>query len=350
MPKLPQMPLFALAALLPFGLICMAAITGGLWVWAAVLYMGVLTAGLDQLLRLTLPDAPEGAEFPAADALLIVLAFAHLAAFGLVVWALASDSGLRVGERILLGLAAGQWFGQVSNPTAHELIHRGHRAPYALGVVVYATMLFGHHASAHRLVHHRHAASADDPNSAREGETFYGFWLRAWRGSFLLGLQAETARRVGKPGPHPYWIYALLSLASLGAGFAIAGLPGVAVWALLAVYGHSQLLLADYVQHYGLTRARLLNGKLEPVHEAHSWNAPQWFSSALMLNAPRHSDHHTHPSRPYPALRMPPETAAPYLPYPLPICCTLALAPRLWQRIMDRRLVKWRNMQAQTAL
>jgi alkane 1-monooxygenase len=350
MPRLPQMPLFACAALLPFGLICAAAVQGGLWVWAAVLYMGLLTAALDQVLRHVMPDAPEGAEFPAADALLVVLGVAHLMAFALVVWALAGDSGLRLGERILLGLAAGQWFGQVSNPAAHELIHRGHRALYALGVVIYATMLFGHHASAHRLVHHRHAASVGDPNTAREGETFYAFWLRAWRGSFVQGMRAETALRAGKPGLHPYWIYGALSVISLAVGFVIAGWPGVFVWALLAVYGHSQLLLADYVQHYGLARAHLPNGKLEPVHEGHSWNAPQWFSSALMLNAPRHSDHHAHPSRPYPALRLPSETAAPYLPYPLPICCTLALAPRLWGRIMGRRLAKWRHMQAQTVL
>ena len=339
------MPLFAVAALLPFGLICLAAGFGGVWVWAAVLYMGLLTAVLDQMVRRPLPDAPEGAEFPAADALLVALGMAHLAAFPLVVWALAGPN-LSLGQKILLGLAAGQWFGQVSNPVAHELIHRGHRALYWLGVTVYATMLFGHHASAHRLVHHRHAASLEDPNTAREGETFYQFWPRAWVGSFRGGWQAEQLRRAGK-GLHPYWIYALISGASLGAGFGIAGLPGAVVWLVLALYGHSQLLLADYVQHYGLMRDTLPGGKLEPVSERHSWNAPQWFSSALMLNAPRHSDHHAHPSRPYPALRLPARGAAPYLPYPLPVCCTLALAPGVWRRMMGRRLDRWRKTTAQ---
>ncbi|QCO58051.1 alkane 1-monooxygenase (plasmid) [Pseudorhodobacter turbinis] len=344
------MPLFAIVALMPFALICLAASFGGLWVWAAVLYMTVLTATLDQAVRWVMPDAPEGAEFPAANALLVALALAHLLVFPLVVWAIAGPSGLRIGQKLLLGFAAGLWFGQVSNPCAHELIHRGNRVLYGLGVAVYASLLFGHHASAHRLVHHRFAASLDDPNTAREGETFYHFWPRAWAGSFRQGWRAEARLRVTKGGLHPYFIYLMLSLGALGVGFVVGGWVGALVWVFLALHGQTQLLLADYVQHYGLRRARLPNGKLEPVSARHSWNAPHWFSSGLMLNAPRHSDHHAHPNRPYPALRLPAKEDAPYLPYPLPVCCTLALFPRLWQRVVGRRLVKWRQLSAKQAL
>jgi alkane 1-monooxygenase len=339
------MPLFAFAALTPLWLLALAVPFGGIWVVLAFAYMGLFTALLDQFVPIVLPNAPEGTEFPATNALLVVLGLGHLLAFPMVTWAIAGPSGLALWERGLLALAAGQWFGQVSNPCAHELIHRGNRGLYALGVVVYATMLFGHHASAHRLVHHRHAASLQDPNTARLGESFYQFWPRAWAGSYRAGLHAETARRAGKTGLHPYTIYALISAGSLALGFAIAGVAGVLVWLALAIYGHSQLLLADYVQHYGLQRAMLANGKLEPVDERHSWNAPQWFSSAVMLNAPRHSDHHAHPARPYPALRLPARNAAPQLPYPLPICCSLALAPHRWKRLMARQLDRWHSTQ-----
>ena len=338
------MPLFVLAALTPLWLLALAVPFGGIWVVLALVYMGLFTALLDQFVPMVMPDAPEGAEFPAADALLVTLALGHLIALPPVTWAIAGPSGLLLWERALLALAAGQWFGQVSNACAHELIHRGNRALYALGVVVYATMFFGHHASAHRLVHHRFAASLDDPNTARANESFYQFWPRAWAGSYRAGLRAETQRRTGKR-LHPYAVYAIISAASLAVGFGVAGLAGVLVWLALGLYGHSQLLLADYVQHYGLLRKVQPDGKLEPVSERHSWNAPQWFSSALMLNAPRHSDHHAHPSRPYPALRLPARGDAPYLPYPLPLCCTLALAPRAWQRLMARRLEKWQTVQ-----
>lgn len=346
---MPRLPLFAMASLTPLWLLYLAVQFGGIWVVLAVAYMGIFTALMDQFIPLVMPDAPEGAEYPAANALLVALGLGHVLLFPLVTWAIAGPSSLALWERGLLGLAAGLWFGQVSNPCAHELIHRGNRGLYALGVVVYATMLFGHHASAHRLVHHRHAASLDDPNTARSGESFYRFWPRAWAGSYRAGLRAETVRRAGKAGLHPYTVYALISALSLALGFAVAGLAGVAVWFGLAIYGHSQLLLADYVQHYGLLRGTLPNGKLEPVDTRHSWNAPQWFSSAMMLNAPRHSDHHAHPTRPYPALRLPPHGTAPYLPYPLPICCSLALVPRRWHRIMARRLAQWQAT-AQTQL
>jgi alkane 1-monooxygenase len=101
-------------------------------------------------------------------------------------------------------------------------------------------------------------------------------------------------------------------------------------------------MLSDYVQHYGLTRARRPDGRLEPVDARHSWNAPHWFSSAFMLNAPRHSDHHAHPARPYPALRLPPATDAPHLPWPLPMACMMALCPPVWKRAIRPHLNRWR--------
>lgn len=337
---------FAAAALAPLALLALGAGLGGLWAFAGLLYMTALAACLDQIRAPLMSDAPEGAEFPAADALLVALALGHLVALPLMTQAIAGPSGLAAHERAALFLGAGLWLGQVSNPVAHELIHRGQRRLFGLGVLVYGTLLFGHHASAHRLVHHALAASAGDPNTARAGEGFYRFFLRAWAGSFARGLQAETARRGRSArGLHPYLVYALLALGSLAAATMIAGLPGLAVWAGQALHAQVQLLLSDYVQHYGLSRARRPDGGLEPMGERHSWNAPFWFSAALMLNAPRHSDHHAHPARPYPALRLPTPAEAPTLPWPLPVACTLALAPPLWRRAIRPHLAHWRGVQ-----
>ena len=340
-PPLPPMALFALAATLPLPLFA-AGLAGGPWVWPGLFYMTAFTALLDQVLSWVAPDAPEGAEFPAADPALIVLGLSHLAAMPVAVWAIAGDSGLAGWERAVLFAGFGLWCGQVSNPCAHELIHRGNRGMFRLGAAVYASLLFGHHASAHRLVHHRHAASRDDPNTARHGEGCYRFFLRAWTGSFRAGWLAEADRRMGI-GLHPYAWYGVVSVLGLVAGFLVAGGAGVAVWVLLSLHAQSQLLLSDYVQHYGLMRARLPDGRLEPVGDRHSWNAPHWFSAALMLNAPRHSDHHAHPSRPYPALRLPDADTAPHLPYALPVCCLVALAPPLWRCMIDPHLQRRRS-------
>ena len=335
--------LFALASASPLALFAFGLWLGGAWALTGLLYMTALALALDQIKGLFMGDAPEGAEFPAAAALLVGLALGHLVALPAVVWGVAGASGLALWERLALFAGAGLWFGQVSNPMAHELIHRGGRGLYALGVAVYGSLLFGHHASAHRLVHHRHAASAEDPNSARAGEGFYRFFLRAWSGSFRQGLRAERELCSRSPGRrNPYAAYFALAALSLMLAYALAGLSGVVVWGGLALHAQVQLMLSDYVQHYGLTRARRPDGRLEPVSARHSWNAPFWFSSALMLNAPRHSDHHAHPARPYPALRMPAAEEAPMLPWPLPLACTIALFPPLWRRRIAPHLARWR--------
>lgn len=335
--------LFALAALVPLGLIGLGLWLGGPWIAAALIYMTLFSALLDQIKGPFLGDAPEAAVFPGADALLVVLGLGHLVLLPAVTWAVAGASGLSPTARAGLFLAAGLWFGQVANPCAHELIHRQNRWLYRLGVLIYSSLLFGHHASAHRLVHHVHAATLQDPNSARAGEGFYAFALRAWTGSFRKGLLAENnLRRRHARGLHPYALYGAAAAASLGLGYGLAGTAGILTWAGLGAHATLQLLLSDYVQHYGLTRQRLADGRWEPMAERHSWNAPHWFSAGLMLNAPRHSDHHAHPARAYPALRLPGPDVAPHLPWPLPVACTIALVPPLWRRAIGRPLQPWR--------
>jgi len=123
------------------------------------------------------------------------------------------------------------------------------------------------------------------------------------------------------------------------AALLIGGLKGGLAAICLAGIAQTQLMMSDYVQHYGLSRRMLDNGKPEPVGSRHSWNAPHMMSSALMLNAPRHSDHHAHPARPFPALRL--DDDMPMLPRSLPVMACVALYPRLWRRVMDPRVADW---------
>ncbi|MCT4607917.1 MAG: alkane 1-monooxygenase [Pelagimonas sp.] len=319
-------------------LILLAGIAlGGTWALLSLLYITVFTFVMDRLALFEAPDIPEGSEFPAGNALLVFLGGAMFTLQFAGVWMIAASEAAAL-DKILIFFALSLFLGQVCTPAAHELIHRTARGLRRLGVAMYCWILFGHHSSAHVLVHHVHAASANDPNSARKGEGFYRFALRAWRGSFLRGWQAETKRH--KRGLHPYRVYGLWSLFSLGLAFVIAGWAGVAVLFALSSYAQIQLLLSDYVQHYGLRRRALPSGRLEPVGPQHSWNAPHGFSAALMLNAPRHSDHHTHPLHPYPALELD-RTAMPILPHSLPVMAVLALAPPIWRRVMDPRVARW---------
>lgn len=333
---------FVIATLGMVAALGLALWLGGLWTLIALLYITVFTFFLDRIAALAAPDRPEN-EFPAGDGLAALLGLVHFPLLYAGVWAVAGAGGQSVAERVALFFALALFFGQVSNSNAHELIHRGSRRPHRLGVAVYCSLLFGHHVSAHLRVHHIHAATPQDPNSAPLGQSYYAFAPRAWIGSFRAGLRAETARctRAGKPrGWHPYLTYGAGAALSLALAALVAGWAGLLALLGLATYAQAQLLLSDYVQHYGLRRRARDAGRYEPVGPQHSWNAPHGFSSALMLNAPRHSDHHAHPARPYPGLELD-RAEMPILPQSLPVMAVLALLPPVWRQLMDRRARRW---------
>lgn len=334
------MILFSLATLLPIPLLALGAIAGGWWTGLGLVYMTGLVFALDTFVKIITPPVPE-AEFPAADTLSIALGVLHFPLLGLIVFGLAGDT-LSIGAKLALFMAAGLYFGQVGNSNAHELIHRGSRQMHGLGKWVYISLLFGHHTSAHPLVHHRYVATDNDPNTSRLGETYYAYLPRAWIGSFRAGLRAENARRKGQAiWSHPYIQYIGGAVLMIGAAAGIGGIKGAALYVLLAGYAQSQLMLSDYVQHYGLRRQIRADGKPEPVGAHHSWNSPHWFSSALMLNAPRHSDHHAHPTHTYPTLALPDD--CPMLPRSLPTMATLALFPSRWFKVMNPRAKRWQS-------
>jgi len=336
---------FAIATSLPMILIALAAVSGGVWGGLAVGYVTVLIFFMDRLMATPMKNAEPEAEFPAATPLLIGLGLAHFGLLALALWAVAGESGLTLAERALVAISSALVMGQISHPVAHELIHRPARGLRLMGKLIYSSFLFGHHASAHLTVHHVHVASRSDPSSARPGEGLYRYITRAWPGAFRAGLRAESRLRSGANKAvwrHPYALYLGGAALVLSASAAVFGLRGVATLAFIAGYAQLQILMSDYVQHYGLRRATRADGRPEPVGPQHSWNAPHRASSAMTLNAPRHSDHHVTPARAYPALQLRAETM-PMLPHSLPVMAVLALVPPLWRRIMDPRATHWRD-------
>ncbi|WP_376874160.1 fatty acid desaturase [Albirhodobacter sp. R86504] len=339
---------FALATLAPLALLALAAMFGGVFAIAALLYVTVLSALFDELASRAYPDAPEGAEFPAADRLLVAIGIAHFAALALAIVAISGGTGLSFGAKLAVFLGFGLFFGQVSNSTAHELIHSKNRRLFALGKWIYISLLFGHHTSAHRLVHHRFVATPYDPNTADLGESFYAFFPRAWADSFVSGYEMEEARTqkrkdAGKRAVHPYFVYILGSFAIIVIVFSLTGFLGLLAYLALAFYAQVQLMLSDYVQHYGLERAPIGPNTYEPVNASHSWDARAPLSSLWMMNAPRHSDHHANPNRAYPALRLGEiDSTRAILPRSLPVMATLALMPTLWRKVMDKRVIALR--------
>jgi len=346
---------FALATLLPIPVLIAAGLWGG-WAMAfACVYLSTLTFVLDELIVFTAEDAPAGVEFPAARWLSILLGLLHIPVLIFAVATISGVFGASLIEQAAALFAFGLYFGQVSYSNAHELIHSAKRVPFWLGTLVYSSTLYGHHVTAHRHIHHRYVGSDDDPNTARMGESFYGFALRAWATSAKLGLRVENrlqrARYSGiRPLRHLFVVYGVIGGVMIAGVTWAFGIAGLVSFCLLSIYATAQILLADYVQHYGLKRQPMSDGKLEPIGIEHSWNAPHPISAALMLNAPRHSDHHAHPSKPFEALDLPEEDEAPMLPYSLPAMSTLALFPPIWRRIMDDRAAEWSKGHGLTAM
>ena len=336
---------FALATLMPVPLLLLATLFGGWWALLALSYLALFTFMLDEWTSVIVPPV-DGREFPTTDQLSIALAATHFLLLLVVMLGLTGVSGLGWFSSILLFLATGLYLGQVSNANAHELIHNSDRRLFKLGMWIYISMLIGHHTSAHRLVHHRYVATGDDPATADMDETFYDYAQRAWTGGFRAGYEMEQVMNQkldGKKRTHPYLIYC-----AGAAGFAFGvtvlfGFGGLVAFVMLAAFAQTQLLLSDYVQHYGLQRRRLPGGTVEQVRAEHSWNAPHWFTGTMMLNAPRHSDHHTDPKKPFAELRLPVANSAPMLPCSLPAMCAIALYPPLFFAMMTPRAKAWRN-------
>lgn len=356
---MPKVGSFALVAFSPVPLIVLGALFGGLWPWLALAWITVGVFLLDRRLPKPAPDAPEGAEFPGAETLLKALAITHFVVLVLVVGALAGFAGIDGPARLALWLASGLWVGLVVHACAHALIHQTDRKLFALGKWVYISVLYGHHTSAHRLGHHRAVATPDDPATATLGESFWAYAPRAWIGNFRAGYAQEKARQAarnatetGKPGLrrkiarlNPYVLYVLGgSWFVIGAGL-FFGWGGMLAYVLLCLCAQTAMLATDYVQHYGLLRWETGPGAFADVTEAHGWDAPATVSGLLLLNAPRASDHHLHPGRPYPALRLGDMTAPgrAILPHSLPAMAGLALMPHRWQREMDHRVLALRK-------
>ena len=96
-------------------------------------------------------------------------------------------------------------------------------------------------------------------------------------------------------------------------------------------------MLNDYLQHYGMMREMLPNGRREPASDMHSWSTDTPLCNLLVLNVQRHAHHHAQPMLPYQQLEDRPD--APRLPTGYFGMMIVALIPPLWFAMMDPRLV-----------
>lgn len=271
-----------------------------------------------------------------------------LTLFGMI-WYVAPAEHLSSLEKVVLFFGVGVITGTVGINYSHELMHQKNKLERFMGDALLAMVLYSHFRSEHLLVHHRYVATPKDPVTARWNESFYRFYPRVLRQSLLSAWNAEKRMLARKDLPwsdrsNPFFKYWALQGGCIGLAVILGGWTGLVLFLIQAGVAIWQLELVNYVEHYGLTRKHLGDGKYEHVHPHHSWNAAHKASNWLLINLQRHSDHHYKPDRRFPVLQNYTDAQAPQLPYGYPVMTVAAMFPPLWRKVMHPRVRKWREM------
>ena len=334
---------YPLQALVPVGL---HASTGNeLWFLLPFLINYLLAPALDWLIGEDTNNPPEEVIMQLdQDAFYrrltyIVVPLHFIVLFGCAAYALTQP--LSAWAFVLLAAFAGLTAGFAIN-TGHELGHKNSKLEKTLSKIVLAVPAYGHFTVEHNRGHHRLVSTPEDEASARMGESIYRFALREIPGAFRRAWQIERERLQSRD--KPIWHYSNPILQSYAISLLVAVILIAAFGWLAIVFliihhalAYWQLTSANYIEHYGLLRAKTAKGRYERCEPHHSWNCNFVVSNLVLFHLERHSDHHAHPLRRYQSLRHFPDL--PQLPNGYFGMYVIAYVPWLWFRIMDPRLM-----------
>ena len=346
----PKRYLWLLGPAVPLIGLCMLALywqTQSSWaLWFVVILVHAIIPALDVLFGEDAVNPPEAA----LNALVkdryyswVLYAFVPLQLLATVAGAwLAATGDLPWYDLLGLAVSVGMVNGVAIN-TAHELGHKKDKVDRWLSRISLAPTFYGHFYVEHNRGHHKNVSTPNDPASSRLGETFWAFWPRTVMGSLRSAwhLEAERLARAGKS----VWSLSNENLQSWAMSVVLWGaLLAVLGWVVLpflliqAVYGFSLLEVVNYLEHYGLLRRQLPDGRVERCLPEHSWNSNHMVTNLFLYHLQRHRDHHANPTRHYQALRHFEES--PQLPGGYAAMMLLAYVPPLWFAVMDKRVIR----------
>jgi alkane 1-monooxygenase len=246
---------------------------------------------------------------------------------GLIAWGAWLAPTLEGADAVLFTLSVGLATGSAGITIAHELGHKRAALDRLLSRLLLVTVSYGHFTVEHNRGHHVRVATPEDPASARYGESFWRFLPRTLAGSLKDALRIDS-REVA---------------AAWAATFLVAGALGLAFGPRASAFFFGQSAMAvllleavNYIEHYGLERRKLPDGRYERAGARHAWDAYERLSNCLLVHLQRHADHHLNPMRPYAALQPQPES--PKLPTGYAGMVPMALVPPLWFAVMNSRV------------
>jgi alkane 1-monooxygenase len=111
----------------------------------------------------------------------------------------------------------------------------------------------------------------------------------------------------------------------------------VTLYYLVAAFiGILLLETVNYIEHYGLQRRLVTEGKYERAMPQHSWNSNHIIGRLMLFELSRHSDHHFLASKKYQVLQH--HDNSPQLPTGYPGSMILSLFPPAWFYVMNRKI------------
>ncbi len=242
-----------------------------------------------------------------------------------------------LGRIFVMGLLCGTFGINV----AHELGHS--KKPYEqfLAKMLLLSSLYMHFFIEHNKGHHKHVSTPEDPSSARYGESLYAFYVRSVVLSYLSAWRIANREldKKGLPAIHyrnEMLQFQLIQLAFLLLIIYFFGLQACLFFMAAAVIGFLQLETVNYIEHYGLSRLKLEEGKYERPMPQHSWNSNHVLGRLMLFELSRHSDHHYMANRKYQVLRH--HENAPQMPTGYPGMMILSLLPLAWFYVMNKRV------------
>lgn len=306
---------------------------GGVWTLGATVFLSAISFA-DWFVaddRLPPPDRPE----KTPDLVLVLHVVLNSIAIATLLLGVATGTLMR--WRVSAATLSTGWNSGISGIiVAHELIHRRGRGWRRAGIWNLLLVNYTHFFIEHVQGHHKRVGSRHDPATARAGESIYRFLLRSIPQQFLSALRIE-ANRLGRAGAFRYGLgNFVVAMAGLQLVIALtirlvlgSGAMSAYLWQGAIAVG--TLEVVNYLQHYGLVRTP--GSRIEP---AHSWQSDRISSRFLLLELPRHADHHCHSARPYHKLVS--CDSSPRLPLGLLGTSTLIWIPPLWFHVAGRIL------------
>ena len=319
----------------------------GYWVWATPIFGFVCIPILELIFPVDTDNLkPDEADSKLKKKLFDWLLYLNLpVVFGLVLYGLfiVSNTYLETYEFVGLIFSVGIVLGVNGINVAHELGHRQTTNERFLGKALLLPSFYMHFYIEHNFGHHLHAATPEDPATARYNQSVYSFWLTSTLRQYVSAWKIQNKLLNSNKQPFfsnkndMFW-YSVFQIAYVISVVIVFGITALLFALFAGIIGFILLETVNYIEHYGLLRIKTTSGRYERVKEMHSWNSNHVIGRIVLYELTRHSDHHYKTTKKYQILDCHDES--PQMPYGYPTSMVLAMIPPLWFGIMNKRVPK----------